>query len=634
MIKPVLLFLSLSGLFCLPSWASADSRLTALERVLVEVENKGFAKSASWLRLGLYERDSSSESGWKSAVHSKSFFLAEQGSTNPVDELNASIRAFSEPVGDVPDLHAQCLFKGRYAWLLSRLEAESDAFPSVQCASFGKWTKDFAVDSISLLYATGYLGNPASFYGHTLLKFNSASASRSSLLDVSVNYGAIVPPNEGPIMYVLKGVFGGYDAGFSHIQYYFHTHNYGELELRDIWEYELSLTQPQVDLIMGHLWELLGKKYRYYFFRKNCAYRMAEILELIDGLEIIPRKHPYVYPQTIVTNLNQATLNGQSVVSAVKYYPSRQSRLYHKYEQLNTIEKKVMKDAALDIAVLASGEYQNMDVASKQATLETLGDYFQFSSDINKASKEVKSNYKQVLSERFKLPAGNVFTSIKGAEPPHKGRRPSFVQVSAVSNRALNEGLAVNIRPSYYDALDAGSGHVENSELKMAEVKLTYLDSKLSLRKLDIVSVQSVSSARTGLPGDNGRTWRLKLGLEQQNLLCDSCLVGRFQGDIGLAKHFSSTVVAGVNVGGAVQNNRNGYGALYAKSSAFTNVRLTDKTNFRLEFENRHHLDSDQGDEAVYFFEGRHSLSRNMDIRVLFESNKAKEYSLSLGYYW
>jgi len=168
----------------------------------------------------------------------------------------------------------------------------------------------------------------------------------------------------------------------------------------------------------------------------------------------------------------------------------------------------------------------------------------------------------------------------------------------------------------------------------MAEVKLTYLDSRLSLRKLDIVSVQSVNSARTGLPGDNGRTWRLKLGVEQQNLLCDSCLVARFQGDIGLAKHFSSTVVAGVNVGGAVQNNRNGYGALYAKSSVFTNVRLTDKTNFRVEFENRHHLDTDEGDEAVYFFEGRHSLSRNMDIRVLFEGNKTQEYSLSLGYYW
>jgi hypothetical protein len=92
--------------------------------------------------------------------------------------------------------------------------------------------------------------------------------------------------------------------------------------------------------------------------------------------------------------------------------------------------------------------------------------------------------------------------------------------------------------------------------------------------------------------------------------------------------------VAGVNVGGAAQNNRNGYGALYAKSSVFTNVRLTDKTNFRLEFEKRHHLDSTEGDEAVYFFEGRHSLSRNMDIRVLFESNKTREYSLSLGYYW
>ena len=168
MLKPVLLCLSLSGLFSLPLLASAESRLAALEKVLVEVEAKGFAKSNSWLRLGLYERDSSSESGWKSAVHSKSFFFAEHGSTNPVDELNATIRSFAEPVGDSPDLHAQCLFRGRYTWLMSRLKSKA-AFPSVQCALFSKWTNDVAVDSISLLYATGYLGNPASFYGHTLL---------------------------------------------------------------------------------------------------------------------------------------------------------------------------------------------------------------------------------------------------------------------------------------------------------------------------------------------------------------------------------------------------------------------------------------------------------------------------------
>jgi hypothetical protein len=160
------------------------------------------------------------------------------------------------------------------------------------------------IDSISLLYATGYLGNPASYYGHTLLKFNSSHKLQSKLLDVSVNYGAIVPSGENPLSYIFKGMLGGYDGGFSHIEFYFHNHNYGELELRDIWEYELGFSNADVQLMVAHLWELMGKKNTYYFFRKNCAYRIAEILELAGDLKIIPDDRPWVFPQTIAAKLN------------------------------------------------------------------------------------------------------------------------------------------------------------------------------------------------------------------------------------------------------------------------------------------------------------------------------------------
>ena len=443
-----------------------------------------------------------------------------------------------------------------------------------------------------------------------------------------------MPPNEGAITYVLKGMLGGYDAGFSHIQFYFHNHNYGELELRDIWEYELDLSQTQVDLIMGHLWELLGKKYRYYFFRKNCGYRMAEILELVEGLDIIPRSHPYVYPQTVMTNLSESIIAGQPLVANVKYHPSRQSRLYNKFKQLNKAEKNAVAAVAQNIEALKDDKYSQLNDDSQQVVLETLSDYIQFVSDPQEPLDSDKSRYRTLLAERFKLPVGSKFSPIKLGKPPHQGRRPSYIQLTGVNNRALGEGVAINIRPSYYDSLDAGSGHVDNSELKMLEAQLRYLDNKLFLRSLDIVSVKSVSSGTTGLPGDRGFTWGLKLGAEQQNLGCDNCLVVRFQGDMGIAKHLSSNAVVGFNVGGAMQNNHSGYGSVYAKASVFSHIRLSPETNFRAIYENRAHVDSSHGGESVYAFEGRHSLSRNLDLRLLVEHNKVTEYSLGMGYYW
>lgn len=627
---------SLLELFgCLCYWLLAFNVAASaeLKDVIAEAQTQQLSTHSTWLKLLRYEQVRSQQSGWASEIRSKSFFLSSAGSNDPESELVATIQKFAEPVAHDPNLHAQCRFPGRYVWLRSKLKFD---FPSLTCPAFRGWTKGESIESISLMYATGYLGNPASFYGHTLLKFNSRNIAHSSLLDVSVNYGAIVPQGEGPIPYILKGVFGGYDAGFSHIQYYFHNHNYGELELRDIWEYELALSQPQVDLIMGHLWELLGKKYTYYFFRKNCGYRMAEILELADGLDIIPRQHPYVFPQTLIANLDEALIKGRPAIASVKYHPSRQSRLYSKHSQLTTQERKVVKLLAKDVSLVDSPIYRDMTVKSKKAVLETAQDYIQFIGDLDTESNkvEIKDNAKALLVERFKLPEGEVFKPIKGIQAPHLGRKPSLLQLGRLGNDNSNQGMAIRLRPSYYDALDAGNGHVANSQLIMADTEIVYIDGQLSLRRFDIVDIQAVNGAQTGLPGDNGRTWALKLGVEQQSLSCDHCLVARFQGDIGVAKNLGDNAVVGIAVGGAVQNNRRGYGAIFAKGSAFANLIVSDKSNIRFEFENRHHIDSRQGDESVYSAEGRYRLEKNMDVRFMVRSNKSDEYSISVGYYW
>ena len=53
------------------------------------------------------------------------------------------------------------------------------------------------------------MSNTASMYGHLLLKFSDSDNHKSNnLLDNSLNYGAIVPNDENPLVYVLRGVFG------------------------------------------------------------------------------------------------------------------------------------------------------------------------------------------------------------------------------------------------------------------------------------------------------------------------------------------------------------------------------------------------------------------------------------------
>ena len=156
------------------------------------------ANDTIWLKLVKYEEPRFSQGRYESVVLSDEFFLAEDGKENPLSELEATIVAMSEPLDGDPNAHAQCRFPGRYLWM--RRQGLLADVGEIECPNFNAWIHGEATDSISIIFATGYLGNPASYYGHTLLKFNSSTARDSSkLLDVTVNYGAIIPPNVSPV---------------------------------------------------------------------------------------------------------------------------------------------------------------------------------------------------------------------------------------------------------------------------------------------------------------------------------------------------------------------------------------------------------------------------------------------------
>lgn len=605
------------------------------EELIRRVQSLKLHESRKWRQLLHYEPSLSSDSGWRSAFHSKDFFLSPEGRNDPSAELVATIRAFFQVNTAEDNTHPRCQFPGRYLWLSRHLDIRSTVAPEVKCPLYEEWAMGGSIHSISLLYATGYLGNPASYYGHTLLKFNRADDSQSRLLDMSVNYGAIVPSGEAAVSYIVKGVFGGYEAGFSHIEFYYHNHNYGELELRDVWEYELNLTEEEVGLIVAHLWELMGKKNTYYFFRQNCAYRIAEILELSPGVEVIPDNRPWTFPQTILANLNRQSRNGDPIVTSIKYHPSRQSRLYAKYERLSPGERQLAEQVANDIEYLSSSELDQLSVPSRHAVMGVLEDYYQYRFDLGaKDQVRYRNHYNQVLARHFSLPATTVAPVEFEEDPPHKGRPPGRLAMGPVHNSEQGDAVAIHVRPSYYDTLDGSVAHVPYSALTMLGGKLLYGSDGLYLRSLDFIAIESIASAATGLPGDRGKSWQIRLGLEQQDLSCDNCLVARLQGDMGFARGIDGRGMVGVYLGAALQNSRHGYGPLYGKGSVFANLRFSDRLNMKWESEHRAHIDSNQGNELVHTLEMRYELDERWDIRFQYEKNKAEEQTLSVGYYW
>ncbi len=577
-----------------------------------------------------------------SAIHSPEFFLSKEGRHNAREELTSTISAFFETPDDHND-HALCRFPARFQWLNKQLNFNEDALPKVNCEHYQIWNKEHQIESVSMVYATGYLGNPASYYGHILLKLNEqAKAGSNSLLDTSVNFGAIVPDAENPVSYILKGLFGGYDSGFTHISYYFHTHNYGENELRDLWEYELNLNDVEVEFLVAHTWELLGKKYDYYFLDKNCAFRMAELLELYSDIKLVSGREFWLTPQEVIQNIFATSRNNDSIkeeplVKKITYISSRQSKLYHRYNLLDANEKALLSVLITDIDELNGSEFRARQTESQHRLIDTLLDYYQFIEvqlEIDEVEHEEK--YRKVLSKRFELPPspGIDINNQQEANGPHLGRPASRAALSYLHNKKFGNGASLKLRPAYYDELDAQEGHIKNAKLFMSNFEADVFDHSLKVRLWDLVSINSVQGQSTMLPGDKNFAWKLYLGLQKQGLNCRSCLVPRFGSDAGLTFNHSNTSSLSVFAGGMLQDKKNGFGHAYGRASVLAIHHFTQAFNAKVEVEYRRHLDSETKEEVVSELALRYGLSREHDLRLSIKEHEIVEAELELGFYF
>ena len=603
-------------------------------QALRELSNK-----RTWHKLLHYEKNSSAENGYLSAIHSPEFFFSAEGRTDSYKELLATLEAFSKPVGDDPNTHAQCLFRGRYVWLKPQLHKLEHLNTVVDCPDYNNWSLNQTTQSISIIFATGYLGNPASYYGHTLLKLNSDKTDSSTKLeDISVNFGAIIPDGEGPIVYILKGLFGGYDAGFSHIQYYFHNHNYGENELRDMWEYELELNNDQLNLVMGHAWELLGKRYTYYFLDQNCVYRMAEVLEVIDGVDIIPDNEYWTIPQSLLQKMANAKVDGKPLVKKISYHPSRQSRLYTRFNSLNQSEKLALHKEIDNRASFDSTEFTSLPLDSRQSVLDTLIDYYQYLRDPEELEKDPNNmTYRKTLSKRFDLPPGGKSLDFISQNPPHKGRKASMFQTGITHNEVLGNGLRVRLRPAYYDALDADFGHVNNSMLTMADLEMSYLFNKRQARinRFDIIRIESINGNNTGLPGDRSVAWGLSLGWDEVALDCgNQCLAANLKGNIGYSLPAYNGAILGGFVGGAIQESKKDKGTVYVSTSVFADFVSDINIKTRFSVEHRNYILGTASPGTQHRLESQYQLDTNLGIRGYVTRTKLLEAGISLIKYF
>jgi len=613
----------------------------AVETLTRQAIANNLAGQSYWHALLHYKKTSVGFShNVESSVISPAFFLSEQGRTNPQEELVATIAAFYQSPTTDANEHPQCRFVARYQWLRRALDWNGiNAPPPIRCELYEQWSQQGSVRSVSLVFATGYLSNPASLYGHMLVKFDTDPHGKmSGLLDPSMSYGAIVPRNENGLVYVVRGLLGGYDAGFSHDKFFQHYHGYAEQELRDLWEYKLALTPDEVNSLVAHSWELLHVRFTYYFLSDNCAYEVSELLRLVVDKPLLPDL-PWAIPSSILTGLDKTTHHGKPLIADVRRIPSRQNRFYENHERLDATQRRIVRNYISGKALDQQNDYQQLEHTAKIAVLATLFDYYEFQAATSSDKTPFLRKKQTLLVERMKLPAGNptaaqVQQGSPSQAPPHKGNGPLLVQISALSNQDLGAGAEFRFRPAYYDMLSLQPGRFPYSSLSMLDARFVSLDDKLFMRTLDIVSIESLNLSKTGLPGDGGYAWKMRFGFEQQNLACIDCNVFQVEGGIGKALSISSQGALFALLDAHAQTNNENTGTFATGLHAGFIQNWSDGFATSLALGHRSYINGNYASYPLARAEVRFGASRDWDLRIKYERNIASEVSGSLSWYW
>jgi len=566
----------------------------------------------------------------ESSITSKEFFISPYGYKDAKAELKSTIRSFSLPQNG--GQHAQCRFPARLLWLKSKIKNNLEVFKNIECIEYRKYHSDKMIRSVSLIFATGYLGNPASYYGHLLFKLNSFKKGVLDLENTAINYGARIPPDENMILYILKGIFGLYDSTFTAQSYYYHLHEYSDSELRDLWEYELELPAEATELLVAHTWEMLGVTHDYYFFNRNCAYRMAELIELVTDQTFTKDYLPWEAPQSVLQRLAEAKNNSRPIIKEVTYIPSKQSKLYSKYENLSGVEKSEMLKVIMDLQHLNSHGFSKLSSGSVIKILDSLTDYYGF---ISPNTRFHDSNeYRAIIAKRLMLPIHNINHQVDSNNTPHIGHSPSYMSVSMTKINKLNELAKLRIRPAYYDDLDTSYGHIKGAALSMMDLSVYGKETGLALDYLDLLSLRNMNSYSTGLPGDNPLAWNFKVSLEGQSYDCSSCINYVVRGGKGITKwivqdniYLSSLVQMGFEADDISDEG------LFVGAEFGINIRMTDdiKAVGNILYTNFVNTDVEAIESDLWL---RYEISTEMDMRFNFNNKNHDEISISVGRYW
>lgn len=618
-------------LFYFPVVLHAADFFAYLENLQALAQQKRLYENPQWLRLLHY--DPLDVEGI-SEVEDPLFFMARNGREDPAQELYETLEAIFDPVFEWGNAHGICRFPARFQWLREQLRFDPKYLPPVECKSYEAWRKLIKAQSVSLVFASSYMGNPSSVFGHTFLKFNQKKGNPSlNLLAHVVQYQAAVEDNIG-IVYAWNGLFGGYEGHYMLNPYYTPILTNIEYEDRSIWEYELNLTPHEMEMLVRHSWELAHTHIPYFFTRENCSYRTLELIEVAaPRYRLKDSYHFWAIPATTVRDV----LAQEGLATRMNYFPARTRQLLQKFNTMTPNEQKILLEIVQDSQKLQSETYTALPPSRKVLLLDTALDYLRSRFNADQEDALVKKNRRQLLRERSRL-AGAVAVKLSPAQesPIQKGHRANRLLVG-LGGSSDETYLELGIRPAYHDLLADETGHLENSQAIVADLQIRlFNDGEWGLHRLDFINI--INLVPRNLLQQEG-SWRVQVALEPSTKEpCRFCRKMVAQVGWGYSWEFQRwRKEIFYLMANAVAEIDDAYSSDYLVGvGVFTGIlwEWTPRWKTQVEFQSTNGL---WGDVQPYLqgkIHQRWSLGQNQDLRAELDYQNHWEMTLAFNYYY
>lgn len=592
-----------------------------ISQVMSAIESKQLYKDPNWLRLLHYRRTFPI---FQSQADGKYFFTAKDGNKNPESEMKTFAHALCDgrliETGkkNIPQLPARCLFPVREEYLRKNLGFNKAQWPTPDCKDLNQWRDRMSAGSLTLVFSSYYPNSPSSVFGHTLIRVNrkiNGVMVNSPLLSQGVNYAA-VSDTSNPLKYAIWGLFGGFRGEYAALPYFYKVREYSDAESRDLWEYDLNLTQEQVNLFVDHVWELGFTNFNYYYFNENCSYHLLTTLEAV-----VPNINPseqipfWVIPADTI----KAVAETPGLIQKIEFRPSVYRQFLARYEKIK--DQTLLRSAFKQVVFNKNfDQVKKLNTTQQALVMDAVLDYWDFKNfrDLIDPKTESAAFKQQLLSHRAKLPTTEELTFVVTEKMQPEKSHGSFRYGLGFGNESIDGNFAeLDLRFALHDLLDDSTGLPEFAKIDFFRFRgRTYEQfKKTNLEAFRFVDVELLAPV---YEFHHPISWRFTMGAERtRHLFCEHCMAPDFLIQGGYAYSFYQDKILTYALAGAHAYWPEGLGFLGGpQASAGLRFKWTRSIASLLEGEWQHILGPKRETYAKLNLETRYNINKDLALSL------------------